>query len=81
MEEYKDYIAPGILVVVFLLAFLIHSFWPLLLIIPLVLIWSRKKDQPYYVPPSQQDSTPKEALASEWEQPMAHYPEQMPPMS
>jgi hypothetical protein len=77
----KDYLAPGVLVLLFFLAFVLHSIWPLLLIIPLILLWLKKKpEQPYYVPSSQnQDAVPKEAPRWDNEQPQAQYPEQPPP--
>jgi energy-converting hydrogenase Eha subunit F len=74
---------------------MVHSFWPLLIGIPLlVLFWQQQKkepEQPYYMPTTQkqtpaahapyQDTVPKESPRWDNEQPMAQYPEQLPPMS
>jgi hypothetical protein len=80
----------------FFLAFLVHSFVPILLIVPLALIYMARKKKPeqqqYYVPSREHqastsrarysEAVPKEVSPAEYEQPMAQYPEQqMPPMS
>ena len=79
----------------FFLAFLVHSFWPILLIVPLALIYMSRKKKPesseqYYVPSSREhqastfrarysEAAPKEVSPAEYEQPMAQYPEQQMP--
>jgi len=79
----------------FFLSFLVHSFVPILLIVPLAFIYMARKKKPeqYYVPSSREhqastsrarysEAAPKEVSPAEYEQPMAQYPEQqMPPMS
>jgi hypothetical protein len=93
----KEYLAPGLFIALFFLAFMLHSFLPLLIGVPLlVLFWSQKKEpeQPYYIPSTQKQTpaahtpyqdtvpaAPKESPRWDHEQPMAQYPEQLPPMS
>lgn len=80
--------------VLFILAFVLHTFVPILLIVPLFFIAMRKKTpEQYYVPPSSNEQAastissdssparPKDTPRWEYDQPMAEYPEQMPPMS
>jgi hypothetical protein len=90
----KEYFAPGMFIALFFLAFMLHSFWLLLIGVPLlVLSWSQKKEpeQPYYVPSSQNqtpaastpyhEAVPKASPRWDHEQPIAQYPEQLPPMA
>ena|SRR5260370_3775742 len=82
--------------VLFFLAFQVHSFLPILIGIPLlVLFMQKKKPEQYYVPSSQDEQTPptptlyphalparpKESPRWDDEQPVANYPQQLPPMS
>ena len=93
----KEYLASGLFIALFFFAFILHSFWPLLVGVPLlVLFWSQKKEpeQSYYVPSTQiqtpaahtpyqetAPAAPKESPRWDNEQPIAQYPEQLLPMS
>ncbi len=77
--------------VLFFLAFMLHSFLPILLIVPLIILSMRKeKPEQYSTPPvadrasashtPSPSAEPKETSPWENEQPIIHYPEQLPPM-